>query len=293
MTWRNLTHHLFGVRSQSPASICFLAPELLACGWLVGCKLGRHVRSSALGNQVILKHNIGSGRSDEVGWCAGLLREGGVSGSCGCRCLKKSPPIAICASRIGRLSCCVWVLWICCIHETDVIVRACNLRLCALNVGVAVVGGWGCVVRRIVGPTRCGSLRLGVVGAIGVVWCLLWCLEVSDVLESRVRSGAYLFVVVLRRGWLIGLVDWCWWMISLVPGVRRSVCHGSWPFAGVFPLERWWWTWHVEAGRILLVICVVRGRHLEREGDVLDGCDDGDVVATGNDGNVKVGKSRI
>jgi hypothetical protein len=74
----------------------------------------------------------------------------------------------------------------------------------------------------------------------------------------KVRFSAYLVVIiVLRCGWLIGLVDWCRWMISLVPGVRRSVCEGFWPFASVFPLERWWWTWGVETRRILLIICVV------------------------------------
>jgi hypothetical protein len=109
MPRRHLAHRLFGVCSQSPTSICFLTPELLACGWFVGCELGRHIRSSALSNEIVLEENIGSGRSDEVGWCARLLRQCGVGGGCGCRCLKKSAPVAICASRIGRLSSGVWV----------------------------------------------------------------------------------------------------------------------------------------------------------------------------------------
>ena len=75
--------------------------------------------------------------------------------------------------------------------------------MCALNVGVTVVRGWGCVVRGIVRPTRCGSLRLGVVGAICVVGCLLCRLEVSDMLAFRVQFCAYLvIVVVLRHSWL-------------------------------------------------------------------------------------------
>jgi hypothetical protein len=103
MTRCNLVHRNLGVCSQSPASICLLAPKLLACGWLVWRELARHRRSCILGNQVVLEGDVRSGRSDKVGWSAGLLRKSGVCGGCGGGCLKKGGPIAICASRVGGL----------------------------------------------------------------------------------------------------------------------------------------------------------------------------------------------
>lgn len=133
-----------------------------------------------------------------------------------------------------------------------------------MNVGVRVVRGWGGVVRGIVRPTRCGSLRLGIVSAIGVVRRLLRLLEISGMITFKVHAGTYLWVmVVLRYVWLVGLIDWCWWMVSLVPSVRRNVCVCFGPIAGIFPLERWWRTLRVEARRILLIIRVVRGGHPE------------------------------
>lgn len=158
----------------------------------------------------------------------------------------------------------IWVRRVCCVHERSVIVRVRHLWLCELGVGEIGVRRWGGVVRGTVRPTRCGSLRLGVVGALGIVRSLCCCLEdVSVMLTIRAQFCAYLrVVVVLRHRWLIRLVDGCWRMISLISRVRRSVRVGFRPIIRVLPFESWGWTLCVEGRRILIAIRVVRRRHL-------------------------------
>lgn len=69
----NLAHRHLRMRSQRPAPVRLLAPELLARGRLVGSQLTRHHRPRVLRNDMVLEGDVRFRRSHEVGWCAGLL----------------------------------------------------------------------------------------------------------------------------------------------------------------------------------------------------------------------------
>jgi hypothetical protein len=162
MTRRHISHGDIGMRSQRPASIRLLTPELLTSCGFVWCELTWYLSSCSLGDPSVLKVDIGFCGPNEVGRCTGLLRQCGIGGCGGGGSLKESGPVAV-----GAGSWLSGTVWVYCTHERRVIVRLRREWLCERVTGIR--GGSGVTVRGTVWPTSCGCLRLGVVYTIGVV----------------------------------------------------------------------------------------------------------------------------